>query len=288
MVRRLLIAVAMCACCLAAGEARAQSASPSAVQGQMEATGTTEVDVAPVPQTDQDSNGDDAPAVFEQINDARPADPAPEDASRLNANGVDPRFAVETLTNAVLSANGAVWDPTLGGLTTGDPVIDRYIIEAGQRHGVDPKLVHAVMNQESRFKKNAVSPKGASGYMQLMPGTAKRFGVTDIFDPKQNIDAGTRYLRFLLDLFNNNVELALAAYNAGEYRVIREGYRVPQIRETQNYVASITSRYYGKTKRKYLVTYGKSSMDDRERDEIRVQAQSTYDDRGTEVFSNNF
>ena len=122
--------------------------------------------------------------------------------------------------------------------------------------------------------------------MQLMPGTARRFGVTDIFDPKQNIDAGTKYLRFLLDLFDGNIELALAGYNAGEYRVIRNGYRVPQIRETQNYVRSISARYYGRSKRRYAVVYGPSTIGQKEREEIRLSAYATSDERGLGSLSN--
>lgn len=128
-------------------------------------------------------------------------------------------------------------------LSTGDARLDRYIRDSSARHGVDPRLVLAVMRQESGFHSRAVSPKGASGYMQLMPATARRFGVTDIFDPAQNIDAGVRYLRLLLEMFGGRVELALAGYNAGEYRVIRSGYRIPEIRETQNYVRAITAHY---------------------------------------------
>jgi soluble lytic murein transglycosylase-like protein len=207
---------------------------------------------------------------------------------RTSAGGaIDPRLMVETVTNSVLNAKGGGWDPTLGKLTTGDPVIDRMIVSASLKYGVDPKLVHAVMHQESGFKRNAVSHKGASGYMQLMPGTARRFGVTNIFDPQQNIDAGTKYLRFLLDLFNNDVALALAGYNAGEYRVIRDGYRVPQIRETQNYVKTITARYYGRApKSRVLVTYGKSTLSEKDIEEIRLAAYVTTDDRGTDSLSN--
>jgi soluble lytic murein transglycosylase-like protein len=89
----------------------------------------------------------------------------------------------------------------------------------------------------------ARSYKGATGLMQLMPATARRFGVTNIYDPAENIDAGARYLRFLLDTFNGDVQLALAGYNAGEGAVIKYGYTVPRYRETQNYVRSISARY---------------------------------------------
>jgi len=108
---------------------------------------------------------------------------------------------------------------------------------------VDPNLVVAMMRQESGFNPRALSYKGASGLMQLMPATARRFGVTNIFDAAQNIEGGTRYLRFLLDQFNGDVNLMLAGYNAGEHAVVNWGYQVPRYRETQNYVKSISARY---------------------------------------------
>lgn len=126
---------------------------------------------------------------------------------------------------------------------TGDVEIDRAILDSSARHGVDPRLVYAVARQESGFRRRAISPKGACGVMRLMPATARRFGVRDAFDPSENIDAGVRYLRLLLDMFGGRVDLALAGYNAGEYRVIREGYRVPPIRETENYVRAISAHY---------------------------------------------
>jgi soluble lytic murein transglycosylase-like protein len=127
--------------------------------------------------------------------------------------------------------------------TTGNPTYDALVRQSAARHGVDPNLVFAVMRQESGFHPRAVSYKGASGLMQLMPATAQRLGVTNIFDPAQNIDAGTKYLRFLLDMFNGDVHLALAGYNAGENAVIRSGYQIPKYRETQNYVKSISAKY---------------------------------------------
>jgi soluble lytic murein transglycosylase-like protein len=131
--------------------------------------------------------------------------------------------------------------------TTGNPKYDELVMQAAARNGIDPNLIFAVMRQESGFQLRAVSYKGASGLMQLMPATARRFGVTNIFDPAQNIEAGAKYLRFLLDTFNGDVKLTLAGYNAGENAVIKSGYEVPRYRETQNYVRSITARY-GATK----------------------------------------
>src|SRR5262249_41187361 len=89
--------------------------------------------------------------------------------------------------------------------------------------------------------------KGAQGLMQLIPSTARRFGVKNVFDPKENVQAGAKYLRFLLDTFNGDVELALAGYNAGEGAVIRYGYRIPPYSETQNYVRNIVSKYGQRT-----------------------------------------
>ncbi|HEV2800177.1 MAG TPA: lytic transglycosylase domain-containing protein [Pyrinomonadaceae bacterium] len=130
----------------------------------------------------------------------------------------------------------------LDGFTTGDPKVDSYIVDSSTRHGVDPVLIYSIMHRESAFKKMAVSYKGARGLMQLMPATAARFGVRNIFDPAQNIEAGTRYMRWLLNRFNGDVGLALAGYNAGEGAV--DKYRgVPPYRETQEYVKRISERY---------------------------------------------
>lgn len=132
---------------------------------------------------------------------------------------------------------------SLAGFTTGNSSVDNFIIESGRRNSVDPLLLYAIMHQESTFKPRALSNKGASGLMQLMPGTAARFGVKNIWDPKQNIEGGTRYMRFLLDKFEGNVQLALAGYNAGEGAVMKYGYRIPPYNETQEYVRRISKRY---------------------------------------------
>jgi hypothetical protein len=132
---------------------------------------------------------------------------------------------------------------SLDGFSTGDANVDRFIVESGARHGVDPVLLYSIMHRESSFKRFALSPKGARGLMQLMPGTAVRFGVTNIFDPRQNIEGAARYVRFLLDKFDGDVRLTLAGYNAGEGAVMKYGYRIPPYRETQEYVRRITERY---------------------------------------------
>jgi soluble lytic murein transglycosylase-like protein len=135
------------------------------------------------------------------------------------------------------------WSGSLGGFTTGDAAIDSYILESGRRNSVDPLLLYSIMHQESTFKPRAMSNKGARGLMQLMPGTALRFGVNSIWDPKQNIEGGTRYMRFLLNLFAGDVKLALAGYNAGEGAVMKYGNRIPPYSETQEYVRRISKRY---------------------------------------------
>jgi hypothetical protein len=134
-------------------------------------------------------------------------------------------------------------NPSLGGFTTGNSDVDNFIVESGKRNAVDPLLLYSIMHQESSFKSRAISYKGARGLMQLMPPTASRFGVTNIWDPKQNIEGGARYMRFLLDLFSGDVRLALAGYNAGEGAVTKYGYQVPPYSETREYVRRIGNRY---------------------------------------------
>jgi hypothetical protein len=129
------------------------------------------------------------------------------------------------------------------GFTTGNPLYDSYIVDSSRRYNIDPLLIYAQMHQESSFKLKALSHKGASGLMQLMPGTARRLGVTNIYDPKQNIDGGVKYMRMLLDMFNQDVDLALAGYNAGEGAVMKYGNQIPPYNETREYVRRISARY---------------------------------------------
>jgi len=128
-------------------------------------------------------------------------------------------------------------------ISSGNPQIDRLVTEAAARYRLDPCLIISVMGAESRYNRLAVSPKGASGLMQLMPETAARFGVRNIFDPRENIMAGADYLRWLLDRFGGNVRLALAGYNAGEGSVESHGLQIPPFIETRNYVQEIYARY---------------------------------------------
>jgi soluble lytic murein transglycosylase-like protein len=121
--------------------------------------------------------------------------------------------------------------------------VEKLVREAAERHQVDPALVRAVIETESNWNPSAVSRKGALGLMQLIPTTAQRFGANDAFSPKQNVDAGVKYLKTLLERYNGNLDLALAAYNAGEGAVDR-AHGIPSFRETRNYVQRVQEAYY--------------------------------------------
>jgi soluble lytic murein transglycosylase-like protein len=148
------------------------------------------------------------------------------------------RRPVETFAAAPMYAA-----PSQVAWTTGSARIDGLIRLNGQRYGVDPYLIYCVMHQESRFSSGATSTAGAQGLMQLMPGTAARYGVVNPYDPAQSIMGGTRYIADLLRLFGGRVDLALAGYNAGEGAVMKYGRRVPPYAETRNYVRTIGTRY---------------------------------------------
>ena len=121
--------------------------------------------------------------------------------------------------------------------------LDRIVREAAERHQVDPALVKAVISTESGWNPQAVSRKGAVGLMQLIPETAQRFGVGNPYDPAQNVEAGTTYLKTLLDRYDGDLNKSLAAYNAGEHAVDRSG-GVPAFRETRQYVQKVTNAYF--------------------------------------------
>jgi len=121
-------------------------------------------------------------------------------------------------------------------------IYDKIITQMATKYKVDFNLIKAVIAIESSYNKNAVSPVGAQGLMQLMPMTAKRFSVSNSFDPKQNIEGGTKYLKFLLKLFDGDIELVLAAYNAGE-GAVKKYNGIPPYRETKNYVPKVLNTY---------------------------------------------
>jgi len=145
------------------------------------------------------------------------------------------RESSQSATARIIAAN-------FRGATTNPGDIDSAIEQAALRHNVDPNLVRAVVKVESNFNPNAVSRKGAMGLMQLMPSTAKQLHVKNPFDPEQNVDAGVRHLKQLLENYGGDVKLTLAAYNAGAGAVARSS-GVPHFAETQNYVRRITNLY---------------------------------------------
>ncbi len=153
--------------------------------------------------------------------------------------------------------------------------IDTAIDQAAARHNVDPSLVRAVIKVESNFNPNAVSRTGAMGLMQLMPQTARQLNVINPFDPQQNVDAGVRHLKQLMENYGGDVKLSLAAYNAGAGAVARSA-GIPHFRETRDYVKRITQLYYGGTNASYQI------LGSPVREPVRVRR----DDRGVLIFSN--
>jgi soluble lytic murein transglycosylase-like protein len=164
----------------------------------------------------------------------------------------DARAKVEEARNQIAAANkpapmlpDASMNPVHSDVawSTGNNSVDNLVRYYGNKYGVDPYLIFCLMSQESKFSTIATSPKGAQGLMQLMPGTAARYGVANPYDVAQSIMGGTRYLKDLLQMFNGRIDLALAGYNAGENAVIKHGYTVPPYEETRNYVRLITAKY---------------------------------------------
>jgi soluble lytic murein transglycosylase-like protein len=178
---------------------------------------------------------------------ARPPIPLSDaDQARARAESLDRDKTVSTAEKTPSSTQIKIPIALMGHhISSGNAALDTLVRTAAARNGLDPCLILSVMRAESGFNRSAVSVKGASGLMQLMPETAARFGVKNIFDPEENVMAGARYLRFLLDRFRGDVRLALAGYNAGEGAVELYGLRIPPFQETQNYVRTIYTRYTG-------------------------------------------
>ena len=197
------------------------------------------VAAAQTPSNYQIDNFDIPNAVQIQTPKVDPVKPVPQTKRLTKLTN----YTYSPAPSALMHLTSQPLNPSLGNFTTGNTDVDNFIVESGKRNSVDPLLLYSIMHQESSFKARAMSYKGARGLMQLMPGTAARFGVSNIWDPRQNIEGGARYMRFLLDMFADDVRLALAGYNAGEGAVMKYGYQVPPYSETREYVRRIGNRY---------------------------------------------
>jgi len=170
--------------------------------------------------------------------------PGPHAASMRAARSAAAEVSQYISRESNQSASAKIVAANFRGPVASSTDVDSAIEQAAARHNVDPNLVRAVVKVESNFNPNAVSRKGAMGLMQLMPSTARQLNVKNPFDPEQNVDAGVRHLKQLLESYGGDIKLTLAAYNAGAGAVARSS-GVPHFPETQNYVRRITNLYYG-------------------------------------------
>ena len=161
----------------------------------------------------------------------------------INANTLPAKLTAPKRTNIYLPAETSLTGRSRPSMNVDRDGVEKLVREASDRHRMDPALVRAVIETESNWNPHAYSHKGAGGLMQLIPTTAHRYGAYDVFDPQQNIDAGVKYLRTLLERYNGNLDLALAAYNAGEGAVDR-AHGVPSFRETRDYVQKVQNAYF--------------------------------------------
>ncbi len=151
--------------------------------------------------------------------------------------------AAKPRTSLYMPAESSLTGHSRAGMEIGRDGVEKLVRETADRHRMDPALVRAVIETESNWNPKAYSHKGAGGLMQLIPTTAQKYGAYDLFDPQQNIDAGVKHLKWLLERYNGNLDLALAAYNAGEGAVDRV-HGVPAYRETRNYVQRVQNAYF--------------------------------------------
>ena len=187
-----------------------------------------------VPLFAQNSSGNIAKVVDD---DGRSSFINAEVPAKANLTATKPR------PNIYLPAESSFTGHSRPAVEIGRDGVEKIVREAADRHRVDPALVRAVIETESNWNPKAWSHKGAGGLMQLIPTTAQRYGASDVFNPQQNIDAGVKHLKWLLERYNGNLDLALAAYNAGEGAVDR-AHGVPAFRETRNYVQKVQNAYF--------------------------------------------
>ena len=185
--------------------------------------------------------------LFAQNMSAHIATVVDDDGRRFFVN-VDPPAkanlsATKSRPNIYLPAESSFTGHSRAALDIGRDGVEKIVREAADRHSVDPALVRAVIETESNWNPKAWSHKGAGGLMQLIPTTAQRYGASDVFNPQQNIDAGVKHLKWLLERYNGNLDLALAAYNAGE-GAVDKAHGIPAFRETRNYVQKVQNAYF--------------------------------------------
>ncbi len=185
--------------------------------------------------------------LFAQSNNGHIAKVVDDDGRSFFINAEAPAKVNLTATkprpNIYLPAESSFTGHSRPAVEIGRDGVEKIVREAADRHRVDPALVRAVIETESNWNPKAWSHKGAGGLMQLIPTTAQRYGASDVFNPQQNIDAGVKHLKWLLERYNGNLDLALAAYNAGEGAVDR-AHGVPAFRETRNYVQKVQNAYF--------------------------------------------
>jgi len=185
--------------------------------------------------------------LFAQSNNGHIAAVLDDDGRRFFVNAEPPAkinlTAPKSRPNIYLPAESSFTGHSRPALEMSRDGVEKIVREAADRHSVDPALVRAVIETESNWNPRAWSHKGAGGLMQLIPTTAQRYGASDVFDPQQNINAGVKHLKWLLERYNGNLDLALAAYNAGEGAVDRV-HGIPSFRETRNYVQKVQNAYF--------------------------------------------